>query len=99
LAVQEGNEKEQVIKELEKQIRLTESVNSGWVHLTIEKAKKALELLKEQEKIVLCKDCKHFKDNRCLNDNVHYSIDDCGCQPTFHVTDDWFCAEGERRLN
>jgi hypothetical protein len=49
LAVQEGNEKEQVIKELEKQIRLTESVNSGWVYLTIEKAKKALELLKEQE--------------------------------------------------
>ena len=36
MAVQEGNEKEQVIKELEKQIRLTESVNSGWVHLTIE---------------------------------------------------------------
>jgi hypothetical protein len=49
LAVQEGNEKEQVIKELEKQIRLTESVNSGWVHLTIEKAKKALELLKGEK--------------------------------------------------
>lgn len=41
-------DREQVIKELEKQIRLTESVNSGWVHLTIEKAKKALELLKEE---------------------------------------------------
>ena len=47
--------------------------------------------------LVRCKDCKHFKDNRCLNDNVHYSIDDCGCQPAFYVTDDWFCAEGERR--
>lgn len=53
--------------------------------------------LKEQGKIVRCKDCKHFNDNRCLNDNVHYSIDDCGCQPSFYVTDDWFCAEGERR--
>lgn len=42
-------DREQVIKELEKQIRITESVNSGWVHLTIEKAKKALELLKERE--------------------------------------------------
>jgi hypothetical protein len=48
LEVREGNEKEQVIKELEKQIRITESVNSGWVYLTIEKAKKALELLKEK---------------------------------------------------
>jgi hypothetical protein len=49
LAVQEGNEKEKVIEALEKQIRMTESVNSGWVHLTIEKAKKALELLKEKD--------------------------------------------------
>jgi hypothetical protein len=48
LAVQEGNEKEKVIEALEKQIRMTESVNSGWVYLTIEKAKKALELLKEK---------------------------------------------------
>lgn len=42
-------DREQVIKELEKQIRLTESVNSGWVHLTIEKAKIALELLTEDK--------------------------------------------------
>jgi hypothetical protein len=49
LAVQEDNEKEQVIKELVKRIRITESVNSGWVYLTIEKAKKALELLKEKD--------------------------------------------------
>ena len=42
-------DREQVIKELEKQIRLTESVNSGWVYLTIEKAKKALELLKGED--------------------------------------------------
>jgi hypothetical protein len=49
LEVQEGNEKEQVIEFLEKQIRMTESVNSGWVYLTIEKAKKALELLKGEK--------------------------------------------------
>lgn len=42
-------DREQVIKELEKQIRLTESVNSGWVYITIEKAKMALELLKEED--------------------------------------------------
>ena len=49
MAVQEGNEKEQVIEFLEKQIRMTESVNSGWVYITIEKAKKALELLKGEK--------------------------------------------------
>jgi hypothetical protein len=55
------------------------------------------ELLKKQEPVVQCKDCTHFNDSRCLNDNVHYSIDDCGCKPAFYVADDWFCAEGERR--
>lgn len=57
----------------------------------------AIDLLTEHETIVRCKDCKHFNDSRCLNDNIHYSIDDCGCKPAFYVADDWYCAEGERR--
>ena len=57
----------------------------------------ALELLKEQETIVRCKDCKYLNINRCTNDQVLCQIDDCGCQPSFYVTDDWFCAEGEGR--
>lgn len=106
-------DRENVIENLEQNIRWIEEIEChqfpGWGNVTMA-MRDAAELLKEQgqhehieaflkdqEKIVLCKDCKHFKDNRCLNDNVHYSIDDCGCQPTFHVADDWFCAEGERR--
>lgn len=42
-------EKERVIKALEKGIRITESVDGGWVHITIEEAKKALELLKGEK--------------------------------------------------
>jgi hypothetical protein len=38
-------DKERVIKALEKGIRITEAVDGGWVHITIEEAKKALELL------------------------------------------------------
>lgn len=38
--------RETVIKGLEKGIRLSESVDSGWVWITIEQAKKALEMLK-----------------------------------------------------
>lgn len=57
----------------------------------------ALELLKEQEAVVRCKDCKYLDINRCTNDRVLCQIDDCGCCPTFYVTDEWFCADGERR--
>ena len=40
-------DREQVIKALEKAIRMSESVDSGWVWITIEQARKGLELLKE----------------------------------------------------
>ena len=40
-------DRERVIKALEKGILITESVDGGWVHITIEEARKALELLRE----------------------------------------------------
>lgn len=45
----QGYSKERVVKALEKGIRITESVDGGWVHITIEEAKKALELLTEDK--------------------------------------------------
>ena len=47
-------------------------------------AKAAYELLKEQEGVVRCKDCKHYM-------TIHCTCDGC-C-----ISDDWFCADGERR--
>jgi len=44
----------------------------------------ALALLKEQETVVRCKDCKHYM-------TMH-----CNCGGCF-ISDDWFCADGERR--
>lgn len=41
----------------------------------------ALELLKEQEIVVRCKDCKHRLE----------------CDYCIENGDDWFCADGERR--
>ena len=38
---------ETVIKSLEKGIRIAEAAESGWVWITIEQAKKALEILRE----------------------------------------------------
>lgn len=51
----------------------------------------ALELLKEQEAVVRCKDCKHRdpEDGKC--DSGH------GIQWQLPRQDDWFCADGERK--
>ncbi len=40
-------DKETVIKALEKGIRIAEAVESGWVWITIEQARKVLEILRE----------------------------------------------------
>ena len=48
----------------------------------------AIALLKEQSQIVRCKDCKHYKDNRCFFTMRRHGLHD-----------DWFCADGERRLD
>ena len=47
-------------------------------------AKAVLALLKEQEAVVRCKDCKHYM-------TMH-----CNCGGCF-ISDDWYCADGERR--
>ena len=45
----------------------------------------ALVMLKEQEEIVLCKDCKWRNTGACF------------CKAPKDVRDDWFCSEGERK--
>ena len=40
-------DKETAIKSIEKGIRMSESVDSGWVWITIEQARKVLEILRE----------------------------------------------------
>lgn len=51
----------------------------------------AIALLKEQEAVVRCKDCKyHFVDG----DNVRFNM--CLLNHNKVQSDDWFCADGER---
>ena len=51
----------------------------------------ALVLLKEQSKIIRCKDCKHGADTVI---NGEYLFKTCG---GVDHEPDWFCANGERR--
>ena len=82
-----------------------------FVTITIEMADKILKLLKEQEEIVRCKDCKH----RPKEPNWETYVDGfdiefsegskCPCQClgdeyySWYPEDDWFCACGERKEN
>ena len=71
-----------------------EYLNNGCTELL---KKDALALLKEQEAVVRCKDCKWYKNFECENDNISRMIDDCGCGSSFKPNSDWFCAEGVKK--
>ena len=64
-------------------------------------------LLKAQEAVVRCRDCKHFPvdegDQTCIGGFGLVFPDDkcpCKCEDGFYSwmpADDWYCADGERR--
>lgn len=75
-------DRERVIKKLAVTIQ-SDSEEWDTVELPIEQAKEILALLKEQETVVRCKDCKYYDENgTCMKDGF--------------LTDDWFCADGEK---
>jgi len=76
-------DREKVIKALEETIPFLDSRGYGGAAHTVYDA---LALLKEQETVVRCKDCKHYM-------TMH-----CNCGGCF-ISDDWYCADGERTDN
>ena len=50
----------------------------------------------KQPEIVRCRDCIWQDTGKCLNDNIHWQIEDCGCYSDFITDLDWYCAEGEK---
>jgi hypothetical protein len=54
-------------------------------------AKDILTLLKEQEAVARCKDCKHYFNGCCysrVSNRINFTVE---------VPDDWFCADWERK--
>lgn len=56
----------------------------------------ALDLLKEQEAVVRCKDCKYWSAERINDFNKCRRWINVGVK-NFATMGDWFCADGERR--
>lgn len=56
----------------------------------------AISLLKEQEAVVRCKDCKYWLPMNRFHQDYHLGRGDC--KLNWWVRDfDWFCADGERK--
>lgn len=80
-------DREKVTAALEKALAATKAVNGDFVILTVREGKQALELLKGQQQIVRCKDCRYLNEDSeiCVIGIMH------------GYRDTWFCADGERR--
>lgn len=74
--------------DMEKVIKDLEFCVNGHFKVELSLATKILAILKEQEAVVRCKDCKHWDaDEHDCNIKIGWFA--CGA--------DWFCADGERK--
>lgn len=82
-------DRENYIKVLSNAVKTVKEFNEDApIKISLECIEDILELLKEQEAVVRCKDCKWFikpfeNEGRCIKHDNDY-----------HDTD-WFCADGE----
>lgn len=67
----------------------------GYIHVPQEEAEAILELLKDSEPVVRCKDCKFWQSRVC---RTLYDKEFRLCEMVRgYKPADWFCANGERR--
>lgn len=83
-------ELEKVIKEWES-VLSRDPLDAPWDLID-----ETLALLKEQEAVVRCKDCRHWLPMDRFHQDYHPGRGDC--ELNCWVRDfDWYCADGERR--
>ena len=86
--------KDKVIRHITAEIEIAKICKKDFASVDIDMLIDALSLLKEQEAVVRCKDCKYwyFADNRIPSEQENV----CGRNGVV-VTPDWFCADGKIR--
>lgn len=80
-------DREKVIKTLTDALTAKENYPWAKAEMSFEFIEMLLELLKEQEAVVWCRDCKYW------------AVGDFGpfCPYHYDARPDWYCADGERR--
>ena len=82
-------DRENVIRLVEEEIRVCESVNQCYRTIDLPALRDILALLKEQPEIVRCKDCRVLSSppgSVMFCEHIHEFVDA-----------EWFCADGERK--
>ena len=95
-------DREKVIKQLENDAIATDT---GYVEVPLWLFSEIIAVLKEQEAVVRCKDCKHrpIKPNDYETGfDLEFPDGKCPCQCddgwySWYPHDNWYCADGERR--
>ena len=89
-------DREKVIKEYEDYVNSYISLTTSCDY-EFEMHKAVLELLKEQEEVVRCKDCKHGEQCNQNHGEFYLCGKDIGTFETAVHKADWFCADGEAK--
>ena len=104
-------DREKIINAIEKAKKQSEEYAQDRIIVPFKETDMILALLKEQEAVVRCKDCKHRPKEpnwKTYEDGFDIEFPEgskCPCQCSddeyysWYPRDDWFCANGERRTN
>lgn len=90
-------DREKIIKALTDALTAKENYPWAKAEMSFEFIEMLLELLKEQEAVVRCKDCKYWSSERINDFNKCRRWINVGVK-NFATMGDWFCADGERKL-
>ena len=88
--------REKVIKHFEHLLNAAKGNYQDFVDLTVDAGEDILTLLKEQEAVVRCKDCKHYRINT-VYPGTNMIMKYCAKTGIAESNPDWFCADGEVR--
>jgi sulfatase maturation enzyme AslB (radical SAM superfamily) len=91
------HDREKVIKTLTDALSAKENYPWAKAEMSFEFIEMLLELLKEQEAVVRCKDCKHYRatPGYCAYDRIWQ--ENKGHVWGMYCKPDWFCADGKHK--
>ena len=87
---------EKFIQKIEKAKDKSKEYGLDEIRMTIEFADVLVELLKEQDAVVHCKDCKYWSAERINDYNKCRRGIKVGVK-NFATTGEWFCADGRKK--
>ena len=84
-----------VIRTIETKLAMAENRKQNEMFVTLDVMHDILSMLKEQPQIIRCNDCKHNGNSKKCIIAAYCELK--GEYPFPFLTNDWFCADGEKK--